>query len=53
MMLKSLMITLRRNDEGEIIVEEFFKPMGIRSYRLVENIHVPARRIHEIVLKTG
>lgn len=35
---------------GEILLEEFLKPMGISQYRLAGNIHVPARRINEIVL---
>lgn len=35
---------------GEILLEEFLKPMGISQYRLAESIHVPARRINEIVL---
>ncbi len=36
---------------GEILLEEFLKPMGISQYRLAKNIHVPARRINEIVLE--
>ena len=34
---------------GEILLEEFLKPMGISQYRLAKNISVPARRINEIV----
>jgi addiction module HigA family antidote len=34
---------------GEILNEEFLKPMGISQYRLAANIGVPARRINEIV----
>jgi len=34
---------------GEILLEEFLKPMGISQYRLARNISVPARRINEIV----
>jgi addiction module HigA family antidote len=34
---------------GEILMEEFLKPMGISHYRLSKDIHVPARRINEIV----
>lgn len=34
---------------GEILMEEFLKPMGISQYRLAHNISVPARRINEIV----
>lgn len=36
---------------GEILLEEFLKPMGISQYRLAESIRVPARRINEIVLE--
>ncbi len=34
---------------GEILLEEFLKPMNISQYRLAKDIHVPARRINEIV----
>jgi addiction module HigA family antidote len=34
---------------GEILLEEFLKPMGISQYRLSTDITVPARRINEIV----
>ena len=34
---------------GEILDEEFLKPMGISQYRLAQAISVPARRINEIV----
>ncbi len=34
---------------GEILLEEFLKPMGISQYRLAKDICVPARRINEIV----
>jgi len=34
---------------GEILLEEFLKPMGISQYRLAKEIHVPAQRISEIV----
>ncbi len=34
---------------GEILLEEFLKPMGISQYRLAKDIGVPARRINEIV----
>ena len=36
---------------GEILLEEFLKPMGISQNRLAMDIRVPARRINEIVLK--
>ena len=34
---------------GEILLEEFLKPMGISQYRLAKDINVPPRRINEIV----
>jgi addiction module HigA family antidote len=34
---------------GEILLEEFLKPMEISQYRLARDIHVPPRRINEIV----
>ena len=34
---------------GEILLNEFLKPMGITQYRLAKAINVPARRINEIV----
>jgi addiction module HigA family antidote len=34
---------------GEILLEEFLKPMEISQYRLAKDINVPPRRINEIV----
>ncbi len=34
---------------GELLLEEFLKPMGISRYRLAKEIAVPAQRIGEIV----
>ena len=34
---------------GEILLEEFLKPMGLSQYALAKDINVPARRINEIV----
>lgn len=34
---------------GEILLEEFLKPMDISQYRLAKAMSVPARRINEIV----
>jgi addiction module HigA family antidote len=34
---------------GEILLEEFLKPMGISQYRLANDIGVHPRRINEIV----
>lgn len=36
---------------GEVLSEEFLKPMGISQYRLAKDTNVPPRRINEIVLK--
>ncbi len=36
---------------GEILREEFLLPLGISQYRLAKEVHVPARRINEIVLE--
>jgi len=30
-------------------MEEFLKPMGISQYRLAKDMHVPPRRVNEIV----
>ena len=37
---------------GEILLEEFLKPMGITQYRLAKEIGVAQRRIGEIVAGT-
>ncbi len=34
---------------GEILFEEFLKPLGVSQYRLAKDINVPPRRINEIV----
>lgn len=34
---------------GEILQEEFLKPMGISQYRIAQDIAVPAMRINKIV----
>lgn len=34
---------------GEILLEEFLRPMEISQYRLAKSISVPARRINEVV----
>jgi addiction module HigA family antidote len=40
---------LRPIHPGDILPEEFLKPMGISQYRLAKDTNVPARRINEIV----
>jgi addiction module HigA family antidote len=34
---------------GEILLEEFLKPLGISQYKVANDISVPPRRINEIV----
>jgi antitoxin HigA-1 len=41
--------TLAPITPGELLLEEFLKPMGISQYRLAKEIGVPATRIGEIV----
>jgi len=35
---------------GEILLEEFLKPLGLSQYRLAKDIGVPPRRVNEIIL---
>jgi len=35
---------------GEVLLEEFLKPLDISQYRLAKSMSVPPRRINEIVL---
>lgn len=35
---------------GEILIEEFLRPMGVSQNALARAVHVPPRRINEIVL---
>jgi len=35
---------------GEILLEDFLKPMGLSQNALARAVHVPPRRINEIVL---
>ena len=35
---------------GEVLLEEFLKPLGLSQYRLAKSLKVPPRRINEIVL---
>lgn len=34
---------------GEILMEEFLRPLGVSQYRLARDLSVPPRRINEIV----
>lgn len=37
---------------GEILRLDFLEPLGVSQYRLAKDIHVPPRRINEIVKGT-
>jgi antitoxin HigA-1 len=43
--------TLTPVHPGEVLHEEFLKPLGLSQNRLALDIGVPARRINEIVLR--
>ena len=34
---------------GEVLLEEFLRPMAVSQYRLAKSISVPPRRVNEIV----
>jgi addiction module HigA family antidote len=34
---------------GEVLLEDFLKPMGISQYRLAKSLGVPVQRIHDLV----
>lgn len=36
---------------GEVLLEEFLKPMGLTQYRLARDIKVDPRRINAIILR--
>jgi addiction module HigA family antidote len=36
---------------GEVLLEDFLRPLGITQYRLAKGLSVPPRRINEIVLR--
>ncbi len=42
-------IKLKPIHPGEILMEEFLKPLGVSQYKLAKDISVPPRRINEIV----
>jgi addiction module HigA family antidote len=41
--------TMQPIHPGEILSEEFLKPLNVSQYKLAKDISVPARRINEIV----
>ena len=34
---------------GEVLLEEFMKPLSLSAYRVAKDLHVPAPRINDIV----
>ncbi len=40
---------LRNTSPGEILLEEFLKPLGVSAYRLSKDIEVPQTRISQIL----
>ncbi|MCE7029271.1 HigA family addiction module antitoxin [Jiella avicenniae] len=49
--LSTIMTELLPNPHpGEILLEEFLRPMGVSQNALARAVHVPPRRINEIVL---
>ena len=42
--------TLQPIHPGEVLLDDFLRPMGLTQYRLAHDIHVPPRRVNEIVL---
>jgi addiction module HigA family antidote len=54
-MLKSMTVALKRGllpnpHPGEVLLEDFLKPMGLSQNALARAVHVPPRRINELVL---
>lgn len=45
--MKSKLLT--NTTPGEILDEEFLKPLGLTQYRLAKDIGVPPRRVNEII----
>ena len=43
------MATLDNIHPGEVLLEEFLKPLGISAYRLSKDIGIPQTRISEIL----
>lgn len=43
------MAKLNNIHPGEVLLEEFLIPLGISQNKLAQHIHVPSRRINEIV----
>ena len=41
--------SIRPVPPGEMLLEDFLKPLGMTNYRLAKEIRVPAQRIGEII----
>jgi len=48
-MTESTIGTIGPIHPGEVLLEDFLKPMGISQYRLAKSLSVDPRRINEIV----
>lgn len=44
----SMLKRLRNIHPGEVLVEEFLKPLGLSQYQLAKSLHVPLTRIAAI-----
>ena len=42
-------VIIKTPSMGEILLEEFMKPMGLSAYRLAHDINVPVSRIQDIL----
>ena len=47
--LKIIMTKLPNIHPGEILLEEFLKPMGISAYRLSKDVGIPQTRTSQII----
>ncbi len=43
------MMILEPTSPGEVLQEEFLKPMNITAYRLAKDVHIPQSRISDII----
>ncbi len=43
------MIDIEPASPGEVLREEFLKPMNITAYRLAKELHIPQSRISDII----
>ncbi|MCR5397691.1 MAG: HigA family addiction module antidote protein [Lachnospiraceae bacterium] len=43
------MMILEPTSPGEVLQEEFLKPMNLTAYRLAKDVHIPQSRISDII----